>query len=136
MKKAIIFDLNGVLGGSVGLFSVTQFGLMLEKIHKMGVKLFILSNGSGSMLKTNSNHTRLVRKFFTKEYYSNNTGHLKPDIDAWNEVFVDNELSANDCLFVDDDISNIEVAKKLGCEVILHSKNEVTIKKIGDMFGM
>lgn len=134
--KAIIFDLNGCLGGSGGLFSVTKFGLILERLNKAGVKMFILSNGSGSMIKTNPAHAILVRKFFAGEYYSNNTGHFKPDPDALLEVLVDNNLSAEECLFIDDDEDNIAMAKKMGTSVIAHKENNQTIDDIIRVFDL
>jgi len=126
--KAIIFDLNGCLGGPGALFAVTKFGLLIEEFKKHNIKLFILSNGTGSHLRSHPEHAQLVRKYFTGEYYSNMTGHMKPDEDAWSEIMVAWDLKPSECLFVDDSHENVTEANKIGFNAHLFTSSEECMK--------
>lgn len=95
---------------------------------KSNYRLFLLSN-------TNITHIRHVLKrinrengitdfedaFFEKAYYSFQLGMRKPDPEIYEFVLQDAGLIANETLFIDDKIENIEAAKKMG--IITHHHN-------------
>lgn len=90
----------------------------LEKIT-LNYKMFLLSN-------TDPTHIEVVRielgkelynrfiSCFEKVYYSYEIGLRKPDEAIFNHVIKENNLNPGTTLFVDDNIDNIEAAKKLG----------------------
>ena len=95
-------------------------------------QLFLLSN-------TNPIHLRKVQEvlyttagikalqhFFTKTYYSFQTGYVKPEIDAFKSILHDNHLLPEETLLVDDTIENIEAASSLKMNV-LHVRTDTTL---------
>ncbi len=90
-------------------------------------RVFLLSN-------TNITHIRFVRKllerenqitefetrFFEKVYYSYEIGMRKPDREIYEFVLKDAALIAEQTLFVDDKIENVEAAKNLGIQAHHH----------------
>ncbi|MCG8340309.1 MAG: HAD family phosphatase [Cytophagales bacterium] len=95
-------------------------------------KLFLLSN-------TNPIHLRKIQEvlyttagikalqhFFTKTYYSFQTGYVKPEIDAFKSILHENHLLPEETLFVDDTIENIEAASSLKMNV-LHVRTDTTL---------
>ena len=92
---------------------------LLEKLST-GYKLYLLSN-------TNSIHLKYFKKLFTKEtgkplldayfikaWYSNEVGLRKPNEDIFEFVLQKEGLKAEETLFIDDTMTNIETAQKLG----------------------
>ncbi len=83
-------------------------------------KLYLLSN-------TNSIHLRCFKKLFTREtgklllddyfikaWYSNEVGLRKPDAAIFEFALQQQNLQANETVFIDDTLINIEAAKQLG----------------------
>jgi putative hydrolase of the HAD superfamily len=65
---------------------------------------------------------------FTRAYYSHHISLRKPDKEIFEYILSENNLIANEVLFVDDSIQHIETAKGLGIKTI-HIKNK-TIEEI------
>ena len=91
----------------------------LEKLSQ-NYKLYLLSN-------TNSIHLRFFKTLFTKEtgkplldayfikaWYSNEIGLRKPGTKIFEFVLQQENLKATETLFIDDTLSNIETAQKMG----------------------
>lgn len=106
------------------------------KLLRTKYKLFLLSN-------TNSIHYREFYKIyektmetesfdalFQKTYYSHLIGYRKPDVSAFQYVLEDNSLSAEECLFIDDTIHNIEGAKRAGLNTIFLNP-EMRVEELG-----
>lgn len=53
---------------------------------------------------------------FKKAYYSHEIGIRKPDVEVFNFILNDSSLKAEETLFMDDAISNIESAQKAGIQ--------------------
>lgn len=53
-------------------------------------------------------------EYFEKEYYSHLFGKRKPNVDAFLAILTENNLEADETLFVDDSYQHIEGAKKAG----------------------
>jgi putative hydrolase of the HAD superfamily len=91
----------------------------LEKLASR-YKLYLLSN-------TNSIHLKYFKQLFTKEtgkpmldayfskaWYSNEVGLRKPDAGIFEFALKEESLAAAETLFIDDTLTNIETAQKLG----------------------
>jgi glucose-1-phosphatase len=65
--------------------------------------------------------------FFDKVYLSHRVGLRKPDPKIFELVLNENNLNANETLFIDDSIQHIESANKLGIQTI-HVKDGMTME--------
>ncbi|MDP4188998.1 MAG: HAD family phosphatase [Bacteroidota bacterium] len=61
---------------------------------------------------------------FEKTYYSNEVGMRKPDQKIFEFVLNDSKLKASETLFIDDNLSNVEGAKKAGIQAYHLQKGE------------
>ena len=99
-------------------------------------KLYVLSN-------TNEIHLQEFQKRFTIEmnlssfddlfdaaYYSHHIGFRKPNADAFQFVLEKHQLIAEETLFIDDSINNIETAQQLGLQTI-HLLPQMKIEELG-----
>jgi glucose-1-phosphatase len=101
---------------------------------KSHYRLFLLSN-------TNITHIRKVlqhintenmiadfeNSFFEKTYYSFQMGMRKPDSEIYQFVLNDANLLANETLFIDDKIENVNAAAQLGIHAYHHNpKDEIS----------
>jgi putative hydrolase of the HAD superfamily len=95
----------------------------LEKI-KNKYRIFVLSNIN------DIHYNHLIKsdywkpELFEKVYFSHLIGMRKPEPEIYLKVLNENNLTANETIFVDDNLENIEAAKKLGIHSI-QIKNEV-----------
>ncbi|HEY9363635.1 MAG TPA: HAD family phosphatase [Chitinophagaceae bacterium] len=106
---------------------------LLEKL-KTKYRLFLLSN-------TNALHHAVFQKtvldlsgkafddYFEKAYYSHSMGMRKPGVEIYEWVLKQNNLSAQETLFIDDTLINIEGAKKAGLQAI-HLQSPMTILEL------
>lgn len=99
-------------------FPKGRLELMRTLKKDLGYKVYLLSN-------TNAIHIEYVDKvclkdykegtlhpFFDKVYYSHEIGHRKPSKEAFEHILNDQGLKANETLFLDDMLENVEAAKK------------------------
>lgn len=83
-----------------------------EKHH---LKIFLLSNTNAiHNAKIKKEHDQLFKKCFHKEYYSHVVGKNKPNQDIFLTVLNENNLLAEETLFLDDTLQHVEAARKLG----------------------
>jgi putative hydrolase of the HAD superfamily len=68
--------------------------------------------------------------FFEKAYYSQHLGMRKPHPEPFLHILKEQHLVANETLFIDDTIKNIETAQSLGLKTI-HLKWPTTIPDLG-----
>lgn len=103
----------------------------LDKI-KDKYKIFLLSN-------TNAIHHKAFTKiyqqqtgkqkfddYFIKAYYSHEMGLRKPYVEAYQYVLDEQGLKAEETLFIDDTLPNVESAQKAGLQTI-HLKPEMSL---------
>lgn len=92
---------------------------LLEQLAA-GYKLFLLSNTNSIHLKyfknlfTNQTGKPLLDGYFSKAWYSNEVGLRKPGAEIFEFALKDAGLRADESLFIDDTLINIETARKLG----------------------
>ena len=109
----------------------------LLKQLKKDFNLYLLSN-------TNSIHiiefeNKIGRKqykefyqLFDKVYYSHKIGHRKPNAEAFKLIIEENNLIAEEILFIDDSPQHIDGAKKLGIKTYHLLDNEDVISLFPD----
>ena len=133
MKKAVIFDMYGVLVRRNFFINEQADTEMVEVVHELkerGVQLFLLSN----IFIWNSEHFKKKFGFlelFDKLYFSSDTGLAKPSPAAYQKVMAENGLEPADCVFFDDTKANVEGAKALGIEAYVFVGPKDTRAKLG-----
>ena len=91
----------------------------LETLSK-SYKLFLLSNTNSIHLQyfkqlfTEQTGKPLLDAYFIKAWYSNEVGLRKPGSEIFEFVLQEEKLIAGETLFIDDTLSNIETAQKMG----------------------
>jgi FMN phosphatase YigB (HAD superfamily) len=69
-------------------------------------------------------------EYFIKSYYSHEIKLRKPYKDIYEFILKDGDMKAEETLFIDDTIDNIEAAKKIGIQIHLLLPGE-RIEKLG-----
>ena len=93
----------------------------LETISKK-YQLYLLSNTDSIHINhfKETNGDAFYNRFyncFEKVYFSYDLGKRKPDVEIYNYVINENNLNTERTLFVDDNLDNIQGAKKTGLQV-------------------
>ena len=92
---------------------------LLEKLAAR-YKLYLLSNTNSIHLTyfkkrfTNQTGKPLLDSYFSKAWYSNEVGLRKPGAEIFEFALKEENLAAAETLFIDDTLTNIETAHKLG----------------------
>lgn len=101
--------------------------LEFAKTLKASYKVLLLSNTNEIHFKSFDKSfkkkfpTNNFSNYFHQVYYSHEVGMRKPNADCYLRILKDHQLSANETLFVDDTLKNIEGAQKVALQ-ILHLK--------------
>ncbi len=66
-----------------------------------------------------TNPAKPFSSYFIKDYYSHILGLRKPNVESYTKVLNDQYLQANETLFIDDTLKNIEGAKQAGLQTLL-----------------
>ncbi len=106
--------------------------LFLEKL-KEDYQIYLLSNTNGIHLEIIYKHLEkdhgvsdFDQRFFHNTYYSHVVRMRKPDLKIYEHVLQDAGIKAEETLFVDDKVENIEAAAKLGIRGAHHDPdNEI-----------
>lgn len=67
---------------------------------------------------------KTISDFFDKCYFSYEMRMVKPDNEIFESLLASEQVEANQCLFFDDGIKNIEKARSLGIQTYLVKENE------------
>lgn len=118
------------------LIDLPEENISFLKSLKNKYRIFLLSN-------TNEIHEQaftaliqkkfgenVLEKVFEKIYFSHRLKLRKPDLSIFNYVLNENNLAAEETLFVDDSLQHIEGAKKAGLQVFYFEKG----KTLSDIF--
>tara|TARA_B110000003_G_scaffold223920_1_gene224426 strand:- start:110 stop:733 length:624 start_codon:yes stop_codon:yes gene_type:complete len=109
------------------ILDIPEYRIDFLKELKKDYNLFLLIN-------TNSNHqfkylSEFKQKYgysfdslFQSAFYSHEIGLRKPDVKVFDFVLKKNKLEAKETLFIDDSLTNIKSARKLGLKVF-HIQN-------------
>ena len=96
----------------------------LDLLKKVGLnfRIFLLSNTNSIHLQAFNDIVRatigdqLFGNYFEKDYYSHLLGMRKPDREIFKYVLHQNELKAEETLFLDDSVLNLQGAATLGIQ--------------------
>ncbi|KAF9921408.1 hypothetical protein BGZ67_000533 [Mortierella alpina] len=87
-------------------------------------KVYVLSNTDSILnerlnsIYTKDHHGHSLDSLFEKEFYSHETGLLKPDVPAFKNVIDDQHLVPGDTLLMDDSDANVSAAKSCGLQAV------------------
>lgn len=101
-----------------------------RELQQKGIKIIILSNN----FKERAGYYEKAFSFlkeFDGLYYSWQTGYVKPDRKAYEEILEKDNLKPEECVYFDDSEKNIEVAQSIGINSYLFVNLEDTKEKIG-----
>lgn len=129
--RAIIDAWNAMLLG----WNPDRFDMLLRL--KESYNTYILSNTNSmhiqwvhSDLKRTHDIVDFEDRFFKKVYYSHEIRMRKPDLEIYDYVLNDAQLDPAKTLFIDDNKDNVEAAKSIGIQAVLHDPTEEIISSI------
>lgn len=102
----------------------------VKAIKKEGVKIIILSN---NFPERTNNYRNIFPELFDEvdeQYFSWETGNVKPDINAFTQIINKSHLLPSEYLYFDDNDDNIDIAKSLGINAIKFQNTEESIREI------
>ena len=101
---------------------------------KTEYNIYLLSNTNKIHIsefenKIGSKQYKEFYQLFDKVYYSHKIGHRKPNAEAFKIIIEENNLIAEEILFIDDSPQHIEGAKKLGIKTyhLLDDEDVITL---------
>lgn len=118
------------------LLDLPEERLALLKQLKKEYRIFLFSNTNAIHLEAISNICQKHHAFsnldhyFEKAYYSHLFGQRKPNPKAFQTILQENQLIANQTLFIDDSLQHVTGAKAIGLQTIYLEKD----KTILDLF--
>ncbi len=110
---------------SEGKELVEMIGLARELKDK-GIKIFILSNNFKERSEYYKKHFPFLDELFDEVYYSWQTGFVKPDPMAYENLLKENNLKPEECMYFDDSEKNIEAASTLGIQSFIFKDAQET----------
>lgn len=133
-SKAIMQAWNSMIIG------IPPESIRLLQSLKNHYQLFALSNTNRTHLKTIQQQLftaytiKDLTELFHKVYYSFELGLSKPDPKIFEYVLTENQIAAENILFIDDNFENICASKQLGFQTIhLHRQKDLRdeLRKVG-----
>ena len=99
---------------------------LAKELKKQGIKIFILSNNFAERTKYYNEHFLFLKQLSEKIYYSWQTGFVKPDINTFQNLLTENNLSPEECVYFDDSEKNITIADSIGIKGFIFKDAETT----------
>ncbi len=104
---------------------------------KTRYRTYLLSNTNAThetaflQIIQEENGIQSLNDYFNSVYFSHKIGYRKPDRDSFSYVLNENNLDANQTLFIDDSIQHVMRAKQLGIHSVhLDTSKENVIEKL------
>ncbi len=129
-KKEVIDAWNSLLGDYKDERISTI--IKLRKTHQV----YLLSNTNSLHIESCSKRVPIVGsldKLFDKIYYSHEMGMSKPNDIIFKAVLEDAKLKAEETLFLDDSLANVEAARKVGIESWLVQYPDQWVSKMNQL---
>ncbi|HOX40674.1 MAG TPA: HAD family phosphatase [bacterium] len=92
-----------------------------QELKRKGMKLLVLSNNFAERTEYYREHFPWLNEIFDGAYFSWETGFVKSEVGAYENILKENDLKGDECLYFDDSEENIELARSLGIEAYLYS---------------
>ena len=105
---------------------------LLEEIERIGYPIVVkpLAGHKGQGVTTDIMNAEQAIAALQAIIISAEEGYAKPDSEIY-QITIDRfNTSAENCVFVDDLIENVEAAQALGMHAIHHQNNDETIRKL------
>lgn len=106
------------------LLNFREDSLQLIASIEKKYQLFLFSNTNFIHLEAfNEIYHKKVRQrpfnnYFSRAYYSCEMGERKPDVTSFQQILSQEKIKAENTLFIDDSIQNVETAKAMGFQTI------------------
>ena len=119
------------------LLDIPVYKIQWLKLLSKKYRIFLLSNTNEIHIKAftkilfNTYNENVFESTFEKIYYSCRMKMRKPDGEIFEYVLKENNLSAEETLFVDDSEQHIQGAEKIGLQVYHLKTNEDITKALG-----
>lgn len=104
---------------------------LAKKLKDKGIKIFILSNNFNERADYYKKNFTFLN-IFDKVYYSWQTGFVKPNPEAFENLLLENNFKAEECIYFDNSEENIEIGGKLGIKSFLFKDTEGLEKTLED----
>lgn len=101
----------------------------LKELKNKGYKIFILSNVTKDDINEHQKRFDFF-KLIDGAVYSAEIGYIKPDKECYEILLEKYNLKPNECIFIDDMITNVEAANKIGINGVLFNNLEDVKEKI------
>ncbi len=150
--KNIIFDIGGVLfsyndrnavyyaveNPIHNPFEPIEHGLEIlqncfNNKNNRDIKLYVLSNWNVGPFNLLKKHYPEPFKLFDGIVISGTTGFKKPDKRIYEHLINTHNLNPEECIFIDDQIENVEMAQNLGMIGIFCSDHKTVEKKLKEL---
>ena len=97
-----------------------------KELKDKGLKVFILSNNFQERADYYRDNFPFLEEIADKIYYSWQTGFVKPDVRAYQNILDENNLKPEECIYFDDSEENIKVSTQLGIKSFIFKDPEDT----------
>ncbi len=88
----------------------------IQELQQKGVGVYVVSNNFRERTEYYRTHFKEIFENVTRAYFSWETGFVKPSEEALIFALKENSLEAEEVVYFDDSVKNIEVARNLGID--------------------
>ena len=104
---------------------------LIEALHSAGHRLYALSNMGHASIDWLEQHQEFWR-FFSGKVVSARVRMIKPEPDIYRYLLVSSDLSAQECLFIDDSPANVAAAQALGLQGMVFTDAAACRRQLGE----
>ena len=104
-----------------------------KDLRARGTKIFILSNNFKERTSYYRQNFPEIFEAVDQVYFSWETGFVKPDPQAYQNILTTNDLSADELVYFDNDDANIQAAKSLDIKAFKYQSLENTKQVISNL---
>ncbi len=102
----------------------------VKDLKEQGNRIYILSNNFKERTLYYQQHFPELFQKMNKTYFSWETGFVKPDPKAWQNILTKESLQPNECIYFDDAQKNIESAENVGIHALIYTDYLTTKQEI------
>lgn len=107
----------------------TELTDLAKKLKAKGIQIIILSNNFRERAGYYEENFSFLKELFDGVYYSWQTGIVKPDVKAFDNILTKHNLKPEEVLYFDDSDKNIKVAETLGVESHIFDDSSIGLLK-------
>jgi len=106
-----------------------------KSLRYRGIKVFILSNNFKERTEHYRKNFKEIFDSVDRAYFSWETGFIKPDKQAYENILNEHNFKAEECIYFDDSEENIKSAKSLGINAFKYEGLDSVKKIIEQIFN-